>query len=305
MSTYHRTIKFHYYRANAIHNVGDENGKWPVDGPFNVENWLSSLKDNGQWNINVELGDCVANLESVYAFNTEEPRLYAFRIYKIRSKNLPVLLKEGEQATEIPLEEGEHVAEGMNCLYDATNAILMIQQNRASLGTTRLAEWMTMSFKDPNRRVVLHPIMRDVKTGFFKGKRAKKFDFTLASVEDIADTNVNLSQIMGMLHKFNGVNCHISFSMGTNRKGELNPVEVQNMIKEVTGPDVRSAVNAAKVTVTDDDKSRTETVDLFDEVFHDFIDFEIEEDKPLSFDQAKEAMYIKYMERLSDLLGRV
>lgn len=304
MSTYHRTIKFHYYRANAIHNVGDEHGKWPVDGPFNVENWLSFLKDNGQWNRNVELGDCVANLESVYAFSTEDPRLYAFRIYKIRSKNLPALLKEGERATEIPLEEGEHVAEGMNCLYDATNAILMIQQNRASLGTTRLAEWMTMSFKDSNKRVVLNPIMRDVKTGFFKGKRAKKLDFTLASVEDIADTNVNLSQIMGMLHKFNGVNCHISFSMGNYRKGELNPVEVQNMIEEVTGSEVRSAVNAAKVTVTDDDKSRTETVDLFDEVFHDFIEVEIEEDKPLSFDQARKAMYIKYMERLSDLIGQ-
>ena len=76
------------------------------------------------------------------------------------------------------------------------------------------------------------------------------------------------------------------------------------MIEEVTGSEVRSAVNAAKVTVTDDDKSRTETVDLFDEVFHDFIEVEIEEDKPLSFDQAREAMYIKYMERLSDLIGQ-
>ena len=27
-------------------------------------------------------------------------------------------------------------------------------------------------------------------------------------------------------------------------------------------------------------------------------------DKPLSFDQAREAMYIKYMERLSDLIGQ-
>ena len=180
MGEYNRYVKFYYYRVNAIHNEGDSNGKWPVDGPFNVENWLAKLKSEGQWKKNVELTDCIVNLENVFAFPNGNPRIYAFRIFKIRKKNLPVLLKEGEQATEIPLEEDEHVAEGMNCLYDSTNSILMLQQNRSSIGTTRLAEWMSMSFEDPDKKVILHPIVRDLKTGFTIGKRAKKIGFTVS-----------------------------------------------------------------------------------------------------------------------------
>ena len=304
MGEYNRYVKFYYYRVNAIHNEGDPNGKWPVDGPFNVENWLAKLKSEGQWKKNVELTDCIVNLENVFAFSNGNPRIYAFRIFKIRKKNLPVLLKEGEQATEIPLEEDEHVAEGMNCLYDSTNSILMLQQNRSSIGTTRLAEWMSMSFEDPDKKVILHPIVRDLKTGFTIGKRAKKIGFTLASTNDISGASENLSQIMGMLNKFKGINCQISFSMGNNRKGELDPLEVQRMVAEVKSPKIRDTVNNAWITLTDDDKHRTETVDLFDDAYHDILRFEIEEDKPLGFVQAREKMCSKYLERLDDLMGR-
>ena len=62
-------------------------------------------------------------------------------------------------------------------------------------------------------------------------------------------------------------------------------------------------INTAKVKyksdlIRDDDKSRIEVVDLFENILHDYIIFEIESKKSLDFQCAKSKLLEKYKEQV-------
>lgn len=146
METYRRQIKFCYYKVAKIEI--NENEQSHVVGKFNLAEWLISMKSKALVQRNVKLSDCVVNLGE-YRFDSET-EIYAIRAYKLRDANIPSKLKEGENATPIPLDPDEYIGEDINFLYDRKRSICMLQQNRMSIGVSRLAEWINQIVSPDN-----------------------------------------------------------------------------------------------------------------------------------------------------------
>lgn len=127
-------MKFTYYKIKLISN---ENGHEKVCD-YNLTDWLASVSADGHMYRNCELADTKVNFQELYHDMKEE--IYVFRAYKLRDYNVPSKIREGESAEPIELDDNEYIGEDMTVLYDWKNSICMIQQNRMSVGISKLAE---------------------------------------------------------------------------------------------------------------------------------------------------------------------
>ena len=113
-----------------------------------------------------------------------------------------------------------------------------------------------------------------------------------------------MGQIIGGLSKFNSTTAKITLSVGREKTAELDKACIVDLVQDLqTNPGV---VNGAKLklrndNLAEDDKSRIEIVDLFENSVHDYILFDIEKKKPLDFVHAKAKMFEKYAERIATL----
>ncbi|MCR5812295.1 MAG: hypothetical protein K6G34_13110 [Lachnospiraceae bacterium] len=296
--TYQRTIKFYYYEPKVYKRINDSDYEWKFEEKFDVRNWLSGIKKEGQIKTNIELSDCFVNLERIELLEKE---YWAFRIYKLRDSNIPSIIKEGEEATPIDLEPDEYVGEDTTLLFDSSKCILMMQNNRMSIGKSRLEALMTQSLKDENRRVSLKAISRNIDVSGLKGKRLKTIEFSLENL-DLLDEAYNKGGILGSikaLNKYGGYSFSIKISASKKREDTLDANNSLDAIMELTNN--KQLVNKAKVRFRDDDKPRVEEIDLLDDVLHDTITFSIENRQPLSFDLAVCKMIEAYKKRIIEL----
>ena len=177
MDTYKRHICFHYYRVVLEE---ERDGQWEILNDFNMADWLAKISVKDMLKKEVQLNDCKACVERVEIEDKED--IYSIRFHKLRDTNVPSKFKNGHEAEIIPLDEDEYIAEEMNILYDRSKGVCMVQQNRMSLGTARLSEWMTKECAD-NQRVVFLPIYNYEPTQRFKGKQIRSIDVTFANME--------------------------------------------------------------------------------------------------------------------------
>lgn len=137
METYRRQIKFCYYKVAKIEI--NENEESHVVGKFNLAEWLMSMKSKALVQRNVRLSDCIVNLGE-YRFDSET-EIYAIRAYKLRDANIPSKLKEGEDATPIPLDPDEYIGEEVsneNCTCSKGRSVTIKRQTRAVAGSNFL-----------------------------------------------------------------------------------------------------------------------------------------------------------------------
>lgn len=291
-NTYKRLIRFHYYRVCLERE--QNKGKWKIIRPYNIADWLGELDKQGLIQYNVELSDCTANIQKI---ELDEDRYYTIRFYRLRDTNIPSKIKEGHDAMPIDLEEDEYIGEDMNMLYDRSLGVCMIQRNRMSLSVSRIAEWMTKSCEE-GYRVRFLPIY-DVKNfGAFVNKKIRTIDFTFGNINEDVEIR-SLGEIINGVKKLHGLTGHITISVGRNKSKELDNANSLDLIEELQNN--RDVITSAKVKMKDDDKSRTEIVDLFDDMLHDYIPFDIEIKKNLDFNAERVAMLNKYKERVIDI----
>lgn len=299
METYRRHIKFCYYKVATMEI--DKDGKDHICGKFNLIEWLMNMEEESKVKRNVELSDCSVNLEQYSRFPNEN--IYAIRAYKLRDANVPSKIKEGEVATPIPLDPDEYIGEDINFLYDRERSICMLQQNRMSIGVSRLVEWINELCPMEKKKVVFIPISDRFDANKMGSKSVRSIDFTFANLEP-SDKDGSLGQIIGGLSRYNSTTAKITLTVGREKKAELNKGCVVDLIQDLqTNPGI---VTSAKVklksdSLIDDDKSRIEIVDLFENSVHDYIVFDIEKRKPLDFAHAKSKMFEKYNERVNAL----
>ncbi len=299
-STYQRNIKFYYYvpKIYIKPNDGGNEFEWKFKEKFDVSNWLAELNANEKFKSNIELPDCIVNVENVKLL---EDGLYAFRIYKLRDGNIPSIIKEGEEAQPIDLDPDEYVGEDTTLLYDSSNCILMMQYNRMSIGKSRLELLMTRSLGDPNRKVLLQLISRKLDTSRFREKKLKSMEFSLENLDSL-DEGYEENGFLGLVQRFkkySGYSISIKISASRKRDDTLDVNNTLVAIDEIT--DNKALINKAKIRLRDDDQSRIEEVDLFEDVLHDRISFSIENRTPLSFNYASLQMLKVYKERLSEI----
>ena len=300
METYRRQIKFCYYKVAKIEINGNEQSH--VVGKFNLAEWLMSMKSKALVQRNVKLSDCIVNLGE-YRFDSET-EIYAIRAYKLRDANIPSKLKEGEDATPIPLDPDEYIGEDINFLYDRKRSICMLQQNRMSIGVSRLAEWINQICPMENYKVAFIPISDKFNANRIGDRLVRTFEISFANFEP-DNKEGSLAEMIKSVNKYNGTTAKITISVGREKKAELDKVGIVDLINDVQ--DNPGMINSAKIKLksdtsySDDDKPRVEIVDLLENAIHDYIAFDIEKKKPLEFTYAKSRMLEKYNERLEKL----
>lgn len=299
METYRRQVKFCYYKVAELEI--DEQGNSHISGKFNLIEWLMNMEQDAKVKHNVELADCVVNLEQYSRFPNED--IYAIRAYKLRDANVPSKVKEGEVATPIPLDPDEYIGEDVNFLYDRERSICMLQQNRMSIGVSRLVEWVNKLCPMEKKKVAFVPISDRFDVQRLGNKSVRSIDFTFANLEP-NDKNGSLGQIIGGLSRYNSTTAKLSLSVGHEKTAELNKACIVDLVQDLqSNPGV---VSGAKLklrsdSMLDDDKARIEIVDLFENSVHDYILFDIEKRKPLDFVNAKTKMYQKYRDKTAFL----
>lgn len=292
MVTYKRHICFHYYKVVLEE---DRNGEWVNVGDFNIADWLADIEDNHLLKQEVALSDCMACIEKIELEQNED--IYSMRFHKLRDTNIPSKFKRGQDAETIPLEDDEYIAEEMNILYDRRIGVCMVQQNRMSLGTARIAEWMAKEY-GKQYRVNFLPISNYEPTQRFRGKQIRAIDVTFANMEQ-QNGNIAFSDLLDGVRPLRACTGHLILSVGHSRSKELDNVASIDLIEQLRGH--TDIVSGARVKIRDDDKGRIELVDLFDEVLHDFIEFEIESKVGLDFATEKYQMLRQYHVRLREI----
>ena len=88
----------------------------------------------------------------------------------------------------------------------------------------------------------------------------------------------------------------ISDSLKTVRKSVLIYETIINESKEMVESilENKEFIKSAKVKVSDDDEKGTEIIDLFEEIYHDYIPFTLQSKKPLEYQEAFAAMRYYY-----------
>lgn len=302
MNTYKRNIKFCYYRIVEIENAGTNQER--IKGKYNLVDWIMAIDNNEEINRNIELADCIVNFEQFYLY--EESDIYAVRVYKLRDVNIPSRVKDGEKAKEIDLDPDEYIGEDLTFLFDRTNCVCMIQQNRMSLGIKRLEEWINKTCSTENKRIAFIPIADRFTAKNLHNKKIRSIEFSFMS-SDVGDNDCSLAQIIKGFDRYEGLTGHITISAGRSSNAQLarnNSIDLIGDLQSNPGIVSSAKVKLKTEKTRDDDKAHMEIVDLFENSVHDYISFDIEAKKALSFQKAREGMYSKYMERRGSIVSK-
>lgn len=295
-----RKVVFDYFRP-TVTRVNKEGTERTFVKYFDVLDWLDKLKRDEKTRTSLELGEYSVYLDEIYHY-TQNNNYHAFNIFKLRDTHLPSLIKEGDSAKPIPLRDDENVGEEMNVFYDQCHSILMVQRNRMSVGIIRLAEWMTKCLEDKHCRVELRPLYNNVTGNFFGTKRIKKLSFTVESLGTEQYKGKALGTIINGMKCFGQRKATITLSVGRERSRFLDHCAAVDAIDEILDEGGRWFSSAfADVCDMNEEKGNIEKVDLFENLLHDTITFNIRKKKPLDFKQARIEMYKAYVKRIEEI----
>ena len=128
-----------------------------------------------------------------------------------------------------------------------------------------------------------------------KKKKVRTIDISFGNIKE-SESNQCLSDIIKFVKRFDGLTGHITISVGRKRNSELNIYNTTELVEELG--ENRDGIKSAKIRMKDDEKGRIEIVDLFEDVLHDYIPFEIEMKKNLDFAEEHRAMLSCYKNRI-------
>ena len=301
VETYKRQIKFCYYKVCMFTKANGVEQKEDFDL---ATCWLASIVEKELLHKTVELSDTKVNFDKIHKY---DDNVYVFRVFKLRDSNIPSAVKDGEEAKPLPLEEDEYIGEDMTVLYDWENSICMVQQNRMSVGIARLTEWINKDCgysEDEDREVAFVPIAAPFTRDKLKQKYIRAVEFSFANME-LCEGNGSLSSIINCIGKYKGLRAKIEISVGRGnvKDAQLNPSASLELIEDIqNNPGSIGTARAKLKSMSDDDKARTELVDIFETSLHDYIEFKIEVRKPLKFELARAEMYDTYRKRREEIL---
>ena len=300
VETYKRQIKFCYYKVCICTKV---NGVETKEN-FDLVEWLAPIMEKELLHKTVELSDTKVNFDNIHKY---EDNVYVFRVFKLRDSNIPSAVKDGEGAKPLPLDDDEYIGEDMTVLYDWENSICMVQQNRMSVGIARLTEWINKDCgysEDEDREVTFVPIAAPYTRDKLKKKYIRSVEFSFANME-LCEGNGSLSSIINCIGKYKGLRAKIEISVGRGnvKDAQLNPNASLELIEDIqNNPGSIGTARAKLKSMSDDDKARTELVDIFETSLHDYIEFKIEVRKPLEFELARAEMHDTYRKRREEIL---
>ncbi len=290
-----KPITFQYFQIQLQKESVSRNGQieWRPIQVFDFPTWLARQNSEGMLKKNYNVNnDFIGNLESI----AQHEGFYYARFYKLRDI-VPAKVKDGAGAESIELEDDEYIGEDVCLLYDDSNGVCMLQKNRFSVSYLKLSEWLSMSC-EKGYRVRLRPINDTNIFDKLLNKNIRSFDVSFANLQ-YDDENYALSELIQTVQKFNGSKANIRISVGRERHRRLDK-EAVNALLSVLKMN-KGKFSKAKVTLSDENDTKVEVLDLFDAIMSSTINFTIKDKEILDFNTAINRMTDAYQNKLGEL----
>lgn len=296
---YKRVIRFQYYHI-LCKKRGRDN-KFGDFGAFNLVEWIVKMNTEKNIQKTIEYNRVLARIDEVgHDKNTD---LWCLRLMKLRDTNIPTKVKENAESEAFVLEDDEYIGEDVTIVYDKKSSIAMIQANRFSLGISRIEELLNYTNNNENVRIYIQPILMDKNFGRLRKCNYKRIDISFANLgswqEKDGEEAVSLARLINPMKSIGGYSGQVSISLGYVKNGALDRVQSNKLVDEILSN--KRFIRSAKVKVREDDDTDVEIVDLFDEVYHDFIEFTLQSKTALGFREAVSSM-VYYFNRIKQEL---
>lgn len=296
---YKRVIRFQYYRI--LYKSKGKDNKFGDYKTFNLVDWIVKMDEEKTIQKTIEFNRTFARIDKIsYDKNAD---LWCLRFMKLRDTNIPTKVKENAESEAFVLEDDEYIGEDVTMIYDKKSSVAMIQSNRFSLGISRIEELLNYTNNDENIKIYVQPILMDKNIGRLKKSNYKHIEVSFANLnswqEKDGKTAVSLARLIEPLKNIGGYSGRVSIGLGHSKKEALNRVESNQLVDEILSN--KRFVRSARVRVKEDDDTDVEIVDLFDEIYHDFIEFTLQSKTTLGFRETIFSMIYYFNKRKQEL----
>lgn len=299
---YKRVIRFQFYQMKCI-KINASNPRQKV---FDFAKWIKEIEDNDLIKTAIEFNDTKARIETCEY--SKKNGTWGIRILKLRNINIPSTAKDKEDAKVIELEPDEYLGEDVFLVYNPKSGIAMIQNNRLSLGISRIEEFIEETFnkfcpKSEQISLTIEAILDLSGKSKINKSDYKYLEISFANINTfVEDTGKkSLSTLIKPLKNMYGVNGGIKISLGRSGFDTLNKKEIRTLVNEIGSPSNKRYIRSAKLKVKEEDDSDVEIVDLLNDVCNEFIEFIIDSTKGLGFTNTIFSMNEKFLSRKIEL----
>lgn len=294
---YFRTIKFNYYQIQKSYL---KNGEWTEPEVFDFGEFLAEMFSKGLIVQTQEIEQSGLKYRIENIITNEENGLWYVKLMKMRDTNIPSKVKENTKAEPVHLDDDEYIGEDVSFVYERESGIIMYQMNRFSISPTKFQEVLFDLNHNVNEKFILSPISFVMDKKALERDYYKKIDVSFANLNHLnIDDKTPLGRLLSACSKIGGVSAHVVISLGHSKIETLNRYATQSLIDEARENDFY--IRGAKVTVKDDDDTKPEIIDLFDNVSNDYITFTLKSRETLDTDILYKSMVERFIEKKDEL----
>lgn len=285
-----KKINFEYFQMT--------HGSEGRESLFDLEAWMHGIDSQDLQERTFPYKEDKVRLEEKY-FNMTY-NYWFLRFMRQRTYDVPSLSGANTLSEYMELEEDQYVSEDVACLYDKKNHVLMIQKNQHSVTPVGLEQYFNDTTPDD---IIVH-LRKVVSTdSFSRAERAskhRKFQVRLADLETSENRGLfdNLrSSIGNMVRSLQGIPSpylEFTFSVGRSRSLEVEEDESNLILSDIR--DNPLLFDRAKVTILEENETKSKVVDLFLDSPKDVVTFELSQrTDPIRFDSMMDEMAKVYL----------
>lgn len=269
---------------------------------FDGENYTEDLYDLVEWIGRVgvlPLKDTVHEVEGIEGRLEKIVPVYDGQFYSMNFMRLDVtsntyILTKDEQARHIDLEENEYIGKNTVVLYDPKYSVAMVQCNRGSYGVFSLQNYIN-SFNLDGSLCYFRPIYNNLDIEDLQKYSTVKMDVRFANVRQFQPKSRFFERIVSSFEELECYGAHIECSLGYAKNTELSKETVYEAVCDIRDPKNKDAISSARLKLNSDQQSNI--VELFDNVFDDYLPFTVPPRKELDFEMMTNAMLNQYYEK--------
>lgn len=172
-----QNVRFDFYQAIVVNKKGEEKRCDISD----LVKEISKLpvKDRSKKHFGEP-----ARMDKIHS-EPEDPTLLYFHMLRLRDEGLASANEKSEQLRDISLDNGDYIAEDINCIFDTGDCVLMIQRNFHSLSISGVRDYLISMYaelKNEDLNLSFRPIPDlNVLNNALKTDKYRNISFRFAS----------------------------------------------------------------------------------------------------------------------------
>lgn len=281
------SIRFQYYQLCTF------DGDSYTEDLYDLIGWIEKVTNLSLKERKREISGIEGRLEIVEPVLNDT--MYALNFMRLDVLSNTYIVKPDKRAKHVDLEENEYIGKNTVAIYDPKYSVLMLQCNRGSYGVSGIESYIN-SFNDSDELCYIRPISYELPEKVLNDAPALKLDVRFANTRQVNVKNSRLfTKIIDACNQMECYTAHFEFGLGHNKGEELKKDTIVEAVRVVKDPANKDAVSAARLTLSDDQKSNV--FDLIDNIYDDKIDFTVPARGELGFKTMKDSMIEKYDEK--------